>query len=90
LDGKQVQLPEKDMSVILIGPTQVIFKVVFDSLDNPQAISLSSSTEQDLLVVQFQKSMIINGQDGVSLILDKSDFNDEDSSSFYGTTTLEP
>ena len=73
-----------------ITETSIMFNISFASLDNPQAISLSSGTEQDLLVIQISKSLIMNDQEGESLILDKDDFDEEDSSNYYMSSPLQP
>ena len=67
-----------------------MISVSFDSLDDPAAISLTSSVDQDLLVVQISKALILNGQEGESLVLDKNDFDEEDGSSFYMSSSLQP
>ena len=86
--NKQVQIPEEDIQIITINSRSIGFNVSFTSLDNPEAISLSSGTEQDLLVIQISKSMVVNDQKGESLILDKNDFDDEDGSNFYLSSPL--
>ena len=81
-------MPDDDIKIEQMSPTSLQFKVSFQSLENPDAISLESGTEQDLLVIQIPKTLILNGQEGESLILDKSDFEEEDSSSFYTSSEL--
>ena len=51
-------------------PLSLNFKVSFDSLDDPEAISLDSGTESDRFVMQISKSLVLNGQEGESLVLD--------------------
>jgi hypothetical protein len=76
--------------VLTITDTTLVFKVNFDSLDNPDAISLIVATVQDLLVVEIPKTLIMNDQSGNSLVLDGSSFDEEDGKAFYVSVSLEP
>ena len=83
-----MQIPSDDAKILSITPTSIVFNISFESLDNPEAISLSSGTEQDLLVIQISKTLIMNDQEGESLILDKDAFDDEDGSNFFLSSPL--
>ena len=83
-------MPNKHIKIISLQPTSINIKVSFKSLDEPESISLHSSVMQDRLVVDIPKKMIINGQEGDSLVLDSSDFEEEDGKSFFMSATLEP
>lgn len=67
-----------------------MFNISFKSLDNPDAISLTHPTLQDLLIVQIPKALILNDQEGNSLVLDPKSFEEEDSQAFYMSVSLEP
>jgi hypothetical protein len=71
-DGKQIKLPDEDIKILEMTATTIVFNVSFSSLDDPEAISLTSSTEQDKLVLEIPKTLIMNDQTGTSLILDAS------------------
>lgn len=71
-------------------PNSLLFNVSFESLDDPSAISLTSSTVQDSLIVQVPKNLILNGQDGESLVLDSDDFDEEDASNYFLSASLQP
>ena len=43
-----------------------------------------------MFVVEIPKRLILNDQDGTSLVLDKGDFDDQDGKSFFSSTGLEP
>ena len=63
----------------------------FRSLSDPDSISLTSSTKQDLFIIEILKSgcFILNSLQG-SLVLDKSDFDEEDGTAFYSSVPLQP
>lgn len=61
-EGKQVKLPDSDIKILKMSSTQIMVQVGFDSLDDPEAISLTDVTVQDLLVVDVPKALILNGQ----------------------------
>ena len=68
----------------------MLIEVNFRSLDDMKAISLESGTEQDLLVVEVSKELILNDQLGVSLVLDPEQFDEEDDTSFFISSSLQP
>jgi hypothetical protein len=57
------------------------FKVSFDSLDDPEAISLMGGS--DYVIMDLDKRIIMNSIEGLSLGLDPNDFDDEDSVSYF-------
>jgi hypothetical protein len=59
-------------------------------LPDPDGISLSDSTKNDLFIVQVNKNCVFNDQQGTSLVFDASDFDEEDGTAFYVSVALEP
>jgi hypothetical protein len=43
-----------------------------------------------LLILEIPKSLILNDQEGTSLILSRSDFDEEEDDAFFSSTGLEP
>lgn len=58
---KQTYLSESDVKIISLSGNSIKFNISFNSLDDPDSVSMTSSTEQDLLIVKIPKKLIMNG-----------------------------
>jgi len=56
-----------------LEPTKISLKLGFA---NPAAMSMSSQTDSDTLVIKFDKNLVLNDVDGNSLVFDSGTTND--------------
>jgi hypothetical protein len=57
-----------------LEPTKIDLKLGFA---NPSAMSMSSQTDSDTLVIKFDKNLVLNDEDGNSLVFDTGSVQDE-------------
>jgi len=57
-----------------LEPTRLVVKIGFD---NPSAVSLSSQTDQDGLIMKFDTTLVLNDVNGNSLVFDDGEKTDD-------------
>jgi hypothetical protein len=89
-DGSQFKIPNSDIVFTSITDSSVSMKVKFDSIPDPDTISLSSSTQGDELIIMISKALIMNNRDGNSLVLDAASFEGDLGDSLSVSVELQP